>query len=335
MNQPPKSQPNLNMISIQRHIVLFVLLSTFALAGVWSCRKDVNEFRPYPPTFTDLNPLLVQVPEPATTTVFILSGLVSDTVLTTPDGIQVFLTDTEHLFADADGTLVPSSSCQKLTLEVVEVLKKGDMVARGIPGVSTDDQLIESGGMVRINVFCDGTALQLFPGRNLKIHLPNADQFSDLSIFNGIVQNDTLRSWENTAQAVYLADWISPSTGETILGYEIIASRIGWVNCGRFLNEPTSTLCVQLPDGFSELNTQAFIVFKNILVVAPLTPNGNGQYCFANAPKGYPVKLVTVSELGDLYWLGNAETEIGTNATLSLAPQQTGELQVLNFLKGL
>lgn len=209
------------------------------------------------------------------------------------------------------------------------------MIARDIPGISTDNQVIASGGMVLITVLCDGQPLQLLPGRSLKIQIPNTLQQNDLLVFRGLTQNGVLSAWENTGEPVFLADWISTSSGLPVSGYEIIATQVSWVNCGHFLEEPTSSFCVQLPLGFSDLNTEAYIVFENMLTVVPLAPNADGAYCFENAPKGYLVRLVTVSKLGGEYWLGNKQTEIGTNAGVDMAPQITGEQQIVNFLKSL
>jgi hypothetical protein len=319
-----------------RHIILYALLSALILAGDWSCRKDVKTFRDYPASLADLDPLFAQVPNPASQSIFVLSGIVPDTVLITPGGVRVFLTDTEHLFANASATPVPCSTCQTFKVEVTEVLHRGDMIARALPAVTTDGKVVESQAMVRVNIWCNGQPLDVLPGRNIKIQVPVTQQQSGLTTFEGQVSQDSLTGWQDTGDEVYFADWQSPLTGQTVSGYEIIAKHAGWIDCGRTIQDPVSSFCIDMPSGFSALNTRAFIVFKNINAVVALTYNADSQkFCFANAPKGYLVKLVTVSKLGNLYWLGQKETEIGTNATLDLAPQQLDEQAILDKIKSL
>jgi len=318
----------------RRHIILLALLNTLLLAGVWSCRKDVDEFRTYPVTLANLDPLLSQVPNSSTKTTTPLGGLAKDTVVVTTDGLRIFLTDTEQLLVDANDNPVSFSTCQNLLLEVTEVLRKGDMIARNVPSTVANGATLESDAMLRIRFTCDGTPLKLKSGRNIKIQIPQTNQQDNLFVYNGIMQNDSLSGWMATMEPVYLADWISSITNETVLGYEIIATQLDWIACSRPLSGSVSSFCVNLPDGFSDVNTVVYMVFKNTNVVAPLTANGS-QFCYAQAPQGYFVKLVTVGKFGEQYWLGNKETEIGTNTVLDVVPQIVSEQQMLNFLKGL
>ena len=188
-----------------RHIIIYALLNTFALAGLWSCRKDVEVFKPYPPTLEAIRILMENVPSATTQTPFVLSGTVPDTALSTPGGVRVFLTDNEHLFADMDGNPVPCSTCQTLRVEVTEILDKGDIIARGIPTTTTSNELLESGGMVRIVVTCDGKSLQLLPDRKLKIQIPADNPVADMLVFEGVVKNDTFIGWQDTGLPVFQA----------------------------------------------------------------------------------------------------------------------------------
>ena len=79
------------------------------------------------------------------------------------------------------------------------------------------------------------------------------------------------------------------------------------------------------------------LVFDNIRSVAILeTDLATGTFCYDKAPRGYQVRIVTVSKTTDgKYWLGNIKTEIGTNATVDVAPQEVDEQQMLRFLKSL
>ena len=319
------------------HIIIYALLNTLTLAGLWSCRKDVEVFRPYPPTLEAIQQLLEQVPAASTQTKFVLSGSVPDTVLSSPGGVRVFFTDNEHLFAGAGGVPVPCSTCQTLRVEVTEALHKGDIISRGIPTTSTAGELLESGGMVRVVVTCDGKPLRLLPDRKLKIQIPANDPADDMFVFSGFVQNDTFVGWKDTGLPVFQAEWPEPGGNGVVTGYELFSPILDWINCDRFVNEQTTSFCVDLPSSFNPENTTAYLVFDNIRAVAVLeTDPDNGTFCYRHAPHGYQVRVVTVSKTDDgKYWLGNQTTEIGTNATLNMTPQEVTEQQMLGFLKSL
>lgn len=320
-----------------KHIFIYALLSALTLAGLWSCRKDVETFRPYPPTLDDIQELMQQVPSSASQTTFTLSALAEDKMLVTPSGVRMFLTDTENLFADADGNPTPCSTCQTLKIEVTEALDKSDIIAYGVPTTTIDGDLLESGGMVRVAVSCDGKPLKLLTDRKLKIQIPAVNPADNMLIFKSLEQNDAFLGWENTNQQVFQAEWLDSNSNDIIQGYELLSSHLDWINADRFVDEPSSSFCLELPPTFNDENTQAYIVFKDIRSVAVLQYNlADQKFCFPNAPIGFPVKLVTVSKTADgQFWLGNYETEIGTNATAVIAPQQVSEQQMLDFLKSL
>jgi hypothetical protein len=189
--------------------------------------------------------------------------------------------------------------------------------------------------MLRITATCNGQLLTLLSGRSLKIQIPNNDPKGDFFVFNQAAATGTQTKWENSSQEVFEAEW-PKNNGVTQRGYELLTADLGWAACGRLLTDPTSEFCVELPSGFADQNTLAYIVFKNQSVVVPLQFElSDNKFCFPNAPAGYQVQLVAVSKLGGQYWLGNQQTEIGTNATVPVDTQQLSEDAVLNFVKGL
>lgn len=303
------------------------------LLALLGCRKDVEEFQPYAPSAQQLGSLLSeQVPSDLTQATFTFNYLSTDKVLETPHGVRVFLIDTDHLFADANtGLPVLCSTCTDLKIEITEVLDKRDIMARGLNTIGDTGVLFESGGMVRVSASCNGQVLTLLPDRTLKIQIPNNNQQNGFFVFNQSVSSET---WTNSSQEVFDAEW--PVNGGTQLGYELLVKNLGWVACGRPLTDPSSLFCVELPSGFADQNTLAFLVFKNQQVVAPLQFDlGQNKFCYPKTPVGFQVKIVAVSKLGEQYWLGKAETEIGTNATVPLFTQQMTEAAVLDFVKSL
>lgn len=324
------------MLPRLKHFFIYALLSTLTLAGVGGCRKDVESFRPYPPTLDAIRQTLQQVPGANTKTAFSLSAVTEDKVLVTPGGVRVFLTDPDNLFEDANGNPVPCSTCQTLGVEVTEALDKSDIIAYGVPTTTLEGTLLESGGMVRVAVSCDGKTLRLRNDRKLKIQVPATDPVDDMLVFQGVAVNDTFLGWNDTGLPVFQAEWQN-SNLDIVQGYEILTPYLDWINADRFINEPTTSFCVDLPENFNPENTTAYLVVNNIRAIAFLEYNLAEQtFCWPNAPIGYPVRIVTISKTADgQYWLGNQETEIGTDATLNVSPKQVSDQQVLDFLKSL
>jgi hypothetical protein len=319
-----------------KHIILlYVLLNALALAGLWSCRKDEDTFTKYPVSNADFAPLLAQIPGPATKTTFILNNLDKDTLLSTPNGLRIVLTDTDNLFVDASGAPTTCSTCQQFRVEVTEVRRKSDMIARGVPTNSVAGSLLEGPVMVYITAQCNGQSWQLAPGRSVKIQVPEPIQVNTLKVFNASITNASFDGWSDSGEPVYLADWFSPTLGETVYGYELLSGQLGWVFCAQAIDEPSTPFCVNLPGGFSSENTKVYMILKNNTAIAALVSDGDALFCFDQAPIGFQVRIVTVSQYAGQYWLGNKETEIGSNGKIGLEPSIKTEQEVLVFLKSL
>lgn len=319
-----------------RRIFIYILLST--LVGVWGCRKDTETFRPYGSSIAEIAQLLSQVPGDATVTNFNFpSGLSTDTILSTTEGVRVFLTDVDHLFINASGEPVAVSTCGALRVEVSAAFKKGDILALGLPTATLSNGLLESGGMVRVRAFCNGQPLQLSADRSLKIQITTAqDALQPDMLVYGVALNadQTFAGWENTGQDVFWAGWPTPQGQK--MGYELIVKKLDWVNCARPINEQSSQFCVSLPLAFNADNTEVYVVFKSQRTVTQLVYDPVlEKFCLPEGPIGYFVQVVSVTKAGNQYWLGNKETEIGNLATLSVTPEESTQTEVLAFLKGL
>lgn len=296
------------------------------------CRKDIERFQPYAPSTEEISNLLVEgVPNHSTKSTFSFQNLAVDQVLETPSGARVYLVDTDHLFAYANsGQPMLCSTCPDLKVEITEVISRGDMVARGLFTVDQNGTPFKSGGMVQVSASCNGELLRLLPDRTLKIQVPFTDPQTGLSVFSRNQENQ----WMNTNQEVFEAEW--PVGGSIKEGYELLVRELGWVACGQTLPEQHSSFCIELPNGFADQNTLAYVVFTNQQMVLPLQYDlKEDKFCCPNTPVGYLVKIVAVSKLGNRYWMGKAQTETGTNTVLPMDIEQVSEDVVLTFLKNL
>jgi len=320
-----------------KHITTFTLFWAFALLG-WNCRKDVVEVRPYPVSKQELSAFLKEVPDPASTVTFNVNALNQDKIFETPGGMRLFFTDVDQLFSTTNTpTPFACSTCADLKIEITTATSRGDILARELPPTTTDKQLLESGGMVSLKVFCGNTELKLLPGRIIKIQFPAPDAKENMFVFAAKSDPNGFLGWENTGQEVFKADWPTISTPGAVKGYELIVSQLGWSNCARILTHAdVSSFCTNLPPGYTGLNTQAYLVFENVLVLVPLEfDDSTHTFCFPNVPAGFPVRIVSVAKLGPQYWLGDKTTETGTNSALPLQLEKQDVWDVLGYLRGL
>ena len=91
------------------------LVLLLLLAG-WSCRKDVDTFRPYDISVADIALALQQAPAAQTTSVLVLNNQQADTIWTTSGGVRIFISHPDELFSNAAGVVVPCSTCTDFRL---------------------------------------------------------------------------------------------------------------------------------------------------------------------------------------------------------------------------
>jgi hypothetical protein len=322
----------------RNNTLLYALLSTLTLLSGWHCRKDEDGFRPYERTLDALDQLLTEVPDPSLFTVFTLSGLIPDTLLSTPSGMLLSLTDTENLLTDEGGQPLSSSTCNTLNIEVTEVRKQGDMLARGLHSEAEAGQLLDAVVMVKLRFLCDDTPVKLRTDRIMLLRVPvNTATLDDdyQTYFSSTASDSAFTRWAFPGTPAYFAEW--PVGQNLQKGYELVVDRLGWIACARpVFNSTASTFCVQLDAPYNVQNTRAYLVFEGVNAVAALrAAPGSTAFCYPQAPVGYPVQVISTTKLDSGYELGNFNTEIGTNSETPLTPVSISEQALINFLRTL
>lgn len=313
------------------------LLAILCMLAAWSCRKDVEIFRPYDISVAEISLALQQVPATQTQSVLHLSNRQADTLFVTPGGVRIFLRHLDQLFADASGAVVPCNTCSDFRLEVIEIQSKGDLVARNTGTITSENRVLESGAILHLKATCNGQELKLAQNGELKIQIPASAPFFANQLFaNSSGTSDVFTGWAGANTPLTTAEWQVPGGTSFQVGYQMVVPSLNWICAGRMLEEPNSSYCVELPLGFSDQNTQAFIVMKNKNSVVPLRYQADAfRFCAPFIPQGFPVQLVTVSKLGNQYWLGSKDVETGGTNSASLQPQKMSEQQVIEFIKNL
>lgn len=231
----------------------------------------------------------------------------------------------------------------KIVVEVTYLRKKGDFIRYGKPTTSFNN-LLQTGGSFNVVLSQNGIPLNLVPGISYKIKYRNPAPVSDMKFFyedvwiSGADSTTTWTAGLNTAGNVNVWQQYDTATQSIIKGYEITSSKLRWINCD-FFNDttmPYSRINVSLPLNFTNNNTSVYAVFKNKNIVAAFKTDAVSKlFYLPKIPIGSELVLVSVSKIGNDYYLGKKEI-IATNANLvSLNPEQKSLAEISNFLNSL
>lgn len=311
-----------------------VLILVFA---GWSCRKDIATFRPYSISVDAITATLRQVPDVQTTSELVLQNRQGDTMFVTPSGVRIFLENLDQIFSNAAGAVVPCSTCPDFKLQVIEVLHKGDLIARNAGTVTDNEQVLESGITLHLTATCNGEILQLTPGNLLKIQVPAEQPLIANRLFTcNTAPEDDFPGWTGSNTSVNGAEWPLPGGGAFQSGYQIFTHSLQWICAGRLLEDVSGSYCLELPLGFSDQNTKAFMVFKTLESVVPLQYESTDfRFCAPSIPQGFPIQLVTISKLGNQFWVATKDSETGGSNSITMQPLRMNEQQLIDFMRGL
>lgn len=317
------------------------ILLIASLLLFWGCRKDDSAFIPYPTSIDEIDLFLQSTLDETTVNTFSLKGgaPVPDTTLVTSGGIRVTLANTDFLFQNAQGILVPLSSCNDIKIQVVAAPDKSAWMANLLPSVNQDGMLIDHTGGVFIKVICDGQEMQLADNRYIKIQIPSSVLQNDMTLnYLTINADGSFSGWENgESNAVFWGEWPGEQAGTTQTGYEILTHKTGWVTASKTLSAIAfSKYCVALPLQFDNENTRVFLSVDGTGAITEMKSENNPSvFCINQAPLGYPVRIITITKAGPAYFLGDKETETASDATVIMTPIEKSAAQISAVIKGL
>lgn len=219
-------------------------------------------------------------------------------------------------FVTASGTPVTGS----IQIELVEIFSKSDMILLNKQTVGKTgngvSQLI-SGGQFSIIAKQNGQQLKLAPGMNYQIEAPAPNGTTgQMGLFYGQLEGEQLE-WTQADSA-----FVNPGTGI----YSAFPDSAGWVNLDYFMNTsgPLSKLSVQIPSGFTTLNTRVFVSIDGSSAMAGIYHVDSGIFNsgdYYKLPVGMNVHFVIIS-------LDNNEI----HAAVVPATITANHLQVVNSL---
>ncbi len=310
-------------------VVLLLLFFT-------ACKKDSTVFIPYndqqldsawvssPATTAQVNQLAARL----SGTVFTQEvNLVNDTELKTNTGLIVDFPRNSLVIGNTAITGI-------IKTQYALIQKKGDFIRYGIPTVSNKMPLESAGALYLKLTNAGGEAITVAPANNIYIRYPDSEIKAGMSLYysNLQVSNSALFNWLPANDGSIVSSWTSPTP--PLKGYVIKTARTGWLNVDRLL-EPSLTRTeagVVLPNLFSNANTAVYMVFKTTNTVLQLTGNADfRKFSHPNIPVQFEVKFISISKVGDTFYLGIKEERVVPNLVTYIKPE-VSSLEKINIL---
>ncbi|MCB0687688.1 MAG: hypothetical protein KDC53_14230 [Saprospiraceae bacterium] len=229
-----------------------------------------------------------------------------------------------------------SCSCEKVTIEIIELSKKRDYMVYGALTVN-DNNLLISEGAYHISAFFQGKPLQLAPGHQACFWLPTQLIDPDMKLFFGEQSNEGF-NWIPAGQggdesSLLAGQWQYNDTTALINGYQCFSDRLSWIGINKFGSQTTTTtVCVSLERNSTSENTVVFAILESQKAILSATDTGDDQFCFSNLPLGQDITLLGIRKTGEEnYEYTSLNTVIEENQQINLRyrPVSFNQLQLI------
>ncbi len=234
-----------------------------------------------------------------------------------------------------------------VTVEVLEVLKRSDVLFSGTNTNHITGAPLASDGFIYVDVKSNGVSVDRNLGAPLQISIP-AKRSGSTQIWEGVNPGgDALNAAKDNQMA-----WAAPraangqGNGKEVLPdagfYNFTFGTTGWINCDVFYSytNPKTTITVSLVNNpgtlasFRAFNGETFVFFcaKGSNVAAQLyTPNGTNSVKSYDdmMPVGVQGKMLSFSIKDGKYYYAESEVTItaGMNVTLTLSETTEAQIQ--------
>lgn len=257
---------------------------------------------------------------------------VDATTTTTVTGAQgTEITIPANSFVTANGTLVTGN----VTIELIEIFDKSDMILSNRPTVS-NGQILVSAGEIYINATQNGNDLEIGDNKLITIETPADTIDYSMTLFTGadssgqfnwtpVVVNDTTNPIQQDTGTSSPWFYCNPTFPYNYI-YGI--NQLGWINCDYFWydSNPSTTVTVNFTNHISE-EIAVYLVFKNINS-AMRVYNWSGNFSQGNIPAGSQITVVAVSLKDGKMYLSKQDITVTTNHIVSLTFSEVSQAQL-------
>lgn len=246
--------------------------------------------------------------------------------ITTDAGTYIYIP--KDAFTDLAGNTVTGD----VTFKVKEIYKKSDMVKSNRPTISDGNMLISGGEFSFAAYDANGDSLLLDDGVELFVQTPSTGTTVEpnMVLFSGEIDQDGQFNWEQM--------WGDSARQEQGV-YFFNSDTLGWINIDKFYNATTTTITVNLGQGFTTDKALTFFIFKNLnSVLSPSTYYGEinpTNYKQELMPVGEEVTIVCLAEQSGFLYMASMDVTISNNATYNLTFEQLSDEEIDAVLESL
>lgn len=309
-----------------------------------SCGKDIDQFIPdvTQPEGGDITRLTTRLKND-------LAGSISYSLSVPCGGNKAFKIDKDVVIVFPAGFVDLSAyPCTNgfFDVKVTVCDTKGEILVAGIPTIS-ENTLLESRVELKLEILDGAYPVKLAHGKKVRILVNDPDPRERMELFYGrdldwLQADGDLAKWDNVANR----EWViqADSTGQVItgFGYETFSDSLDWVNVDVYFQIPAelrTPVCVELPEGFTNTNTQVFMVFDDYksITFIPGDPDKK-QFCehYGSTPLGFKATFVVISERGEgNYYFATKSTTITSDLTEKIVPLKTPYEEIKHYIMGL
>jgi hypothetical protein len=223
----------------------------------------------------------------------------------------------------------------KIQVELSVIKKKGDMVLMNKPTTSNNRMLV-SAAEIFVRLKKDGQEVNLAPGAKINIRYADFPVNTSMKLFFGEEPASGQFNWVPNADSIN--NFVS--YGQQV--YEITTNHLRWINLDYFYDTTgigRTAVSVKLPSNYTNANTTAFLVFKEIKSVLRMNAEVNEKrFISGKVPNGKTAWVVVMSKQGNDYFFSKESITTGANVTttgvqsLSLTPVKSSLADIKAWL---
>ena len=300
------------------------LLILLVLIG---CREDSDEFRPYNEGLLPDQNSILAVDFDELRELMTEDYPIIEYTFKAEEGLSIWEADgfncyiSSNAFEDASGTQIGG----EIIFRITRLRGIGDMMLWNKPTV-TADKILTTDGSFLLEAIQDNQELSFIPGFGVNLTFPDETIDNNMSFWTGQEDSDGNFNWvegnnSTNTNIVWANQQIESQNGLTS-GYEIFTDELNWCNIDYLMQgyNEFSTCEVSIPENFTNVNAEVFLVFPNENAVVGLFGNQDNQNFDAGSyetPVGADVVLVVVGILTvndvDQFYYATKSTTLGVN----------------------
>lgn len=234
----------------------------------------------------------------------------------------------QNAFCFNNGVAVTS----EITIELIEVYTKSDMILNNIQTTS-NQQLLETAGMIYIKAFSQNMELTLGERKPLTIEFPTKQhKRDDMNVFYGDTTSQNIDWHKADGNFRFGGDSLYMKNQKTLNKYIFNSTRLGWINCDRFVNEkPLTDLIVMSTD---IIDGNFYLVFRSINAVMNASIDHTGIK-FANIPVGRKATLIAFKKTDDGMFYSENTIIIQENQSIEITLEKVTNKEFKDRIKKL